>query len=143
MKEELTKVELLQLSEATIDKMKARGYRMLFLMFAIVCALVASVGVARALGIKSADLDTLSSGIMFANSFVVYTGIKNVRRNRIAIETFEEGIAEFKNGEISEEDFYREWLEGVWIFIDSNYNEIKRMADKKSESGGQVPMVSR
>ena len=105
-----------------------------FLMFAIVCALVASVGVARALGIKSADLDTLSSGIMFANSFVVYTGIKNVRRNRIAIETFEEGIAEFKNGEISEEDFYREWLEGVWIFIDSNYNEIKRMADKKSES---------
>ena len=103
MKEELTKVELLQLSEATIDKMKARGYRMLFLMFAIVCALVASVGVARALGIKSADLDTLSSGIMFANSFVVYTGIKNVRRNRIAIETFEEGIAEFKNGEISEE----------------------------------------
>ena len=138
MKEELTKVELLQLSEATIDKMKARGYRMLLLMFAIVCALVASVGVARALGIKSADLDTLSSGIMFANSFGVYTGIKNVRRNRIAIETFEGGIAEFKNGEISEEDFYREWLEGVWIFIDSNYNEIKRMADKKSESGGQV-----
>ena len=111
---------------------------MLLLMFAIVCALVASVGVARALGIKSADLDTLSSGIMFANSFGVYTGIKNVRRNRIAIETFEGGIAEFKNGEISEEDFYREWLEGVWIFIDSNYNEIKRMADKKSESGGQV-----
>ena len=79
--------------------------------------------------IKTAE-DNMIEGIEFHLYGTALSGENIDERTK----TNAQGIAEFKNGEISEEDFYREWLEGVWIFIDSNYNEIKRMADKKSES---------
>ena len=133
MEKEMTKEELFQLSDATIDKFKKNGYRKLFTMLGILGVMVSSVGVANALGIDPTVLEHMVDGIMFANSAVAFYSIKGFLRNKIAIKTFNEGVAQFKNGEMSEEEFYNEWLKGAWTYVNSNYYEIKGMVNQKAK----------
>lgn len=132
MEKEMTKEELLQLSDVTIDKMKWNGYKKLFSMLAVLGAMAGSVGIANALGVSQDVLENMVSTIMIANGVVAPYGIYKIYYNSFAIKTFKnKGVDLLKSGKMSEEEFYNNWLKEVWMYAHTNYNEVKGIVDQK------------
>ena len=132
MEKVMTKEELLQLSDVTIDKMKWNGYKKLFSMLAVLGAMAGSVGIANALGVSQDVLENMVTTIMIANGVVAPYGIIQIFYNSFAIKTFKnKGVDLLKSGKMSEEEFYNNWLKEVWMYAHTNYNEVKRIVDQK------------
>ncbi len=125
MEKVFTKEELMELSNATIDKLKLKRNRKIFSTIGLLVALVGSVGAARLIGVDQSVIETMAQGIMIANGVVANFGIMLVFRDNLVIKNFKKGVSKLEAGEINEEDYYKKWLEEAWYFAKINYEEIE------------------
>ena len=134
METQLTKEELIELSEATIDKLKLRKTQKLFGMLGLLAASIGSVALSKALGLDQGTVHAIANGAMIANGIIASTNVKKIFTSSIAVGSFKRGYEEFKRGEYgTNEEYYNNFLKQAWDFAKVSESEIKEHLEKKSK----------
>ncbi len=131
-----TKEQLIAMSEVEIDMMKVNRYKKIFLMAGMAAAIVgAAAALGNVLPEGSAALSNIANAAMVANGITIPVNLGKVVKAFFYKSESEKALQEFKNGEIDEDRYYKDFIIKSLDYLNVTFDEIKDEAEKRMGRG--------
>lgn len=135
MTQRFSKEELIELSNANIDKFKANRKKKVFMMLGLSCATVGIVGAARLMGLDQEAMNAVAAAATIAESAVLGATVPKFILSCVTTKTAKQVLEKYENGEFDDEFYYKEVLEPAMKMAGTIREELESEINSKKGMG--------
>lgn len=132
MTHRFSKEELIDLSNATIDKIKVRTIKKVFLMLGITVGVVGVVGASRLLGIDPETMKNIAYAATIADSAILAVTVHNVLVSYFSTKVAKNALNKFEEGQFDSNYYNEQYLESAMEMAGTTREELEaELSEKK------------